>query len=213
LPQQQLHPGIVDFQDYNQYPSHAHNGTVHPAQLLGCADPHSFSSPTTTTYDNNTQPQFHCIAPEELFSPQPLTPISPYQSSKDEDSSDRSSSPGTSSGSSGRSSPTSTPLHRLAINTNVPTAVERQREAAAVSAATNAGWAHHASPVDSLSSQDSGDDRETTFIPPASVKKAVVPSKAKRATRSAPEPAWVEAVLAEDAKRLQDGLNGAVAGK
>jgi len=60
--------------------------------------------------------------------------------------------------------------------------------------------------VDSISSNDS----EQAFIPTPSLRKSSTKTAgAKRSTRSAaPEPAWVEAVLAEDAKRIQEGIEG-----
>ncbi|KIM33765.1 hypothetical protein M408DRAFT_325368 [Serendipita vermifera MAFF 305830] len=183
--------------DYSPY------GSMHTA-----TDAFSFPlyTPTTVnpyqTIQHQQQQQLPtCIAPEDLY-----TPISP---SFPEDADDRALSPlstdnSSNSSNSNRSSPT-----RLGLQIPPSTVSPSSLSLTASSGSSLAPSSGLPSPVDSISSNDSS---EQAFIPTPSLRKSSTKTAgAKRSTRSAaPEPAWVEAVLAEDAKRIQDSIDAGV---
>ncbi|CAG7847305.1 SubName: Full=Uncharacterized protein {ECO:0000313/EMBL:CCA72029.1} [Serendipita indica DSM 11827] len=184
--------------DFGPYPA-----TVHPSQLMmnpqgasSCSDSTLYSSYVSQTQHQHAQQQHipTCIAPEDVFSP--LTPLSDPESGSSD----------------GTSSPSSTTRHNspTRLGLSIPTV-------SLVHPIANASWANLtpslntsvasgpsstlSSPVESLSSHasSSDNDNEPSFVPPPSLKKssASLGKSNKRATRSAaPEPAWVEAILA-----------------
>lgn len=173
--------------DYSPY------GNIHAADAL------SFPLYTPTTVNPYQTIQLPtCIAPEDLFTPiSPSLPDSEDRSDSPLSTDNNSSSSSSSASVSSRSTPTRPGL-QIPANVSSSTSIS-----SGSSLAPSSGLP---SPVDSISSNES----EQAFVPTPSLRKSSTKNAgAKRSTRSAaPEPAWVEAVLAEDAKRIQEGIEG-----
>ncbi|KAG8807413.1 hypothetical protein FRC17_004470 [Serendipita sp. 399] len=174
-----------------------------------------------------------CIAPEDLYSPHPpMTPVSPRSLQDSASSSDSSSTLDSVSNpsQSTRSSPTRPGLSIPSASLANPISNEAWLN---TNTSANGGKFNSSnpsstlsSPVESLSSHASSDvdnDNEPSFVPPPSLKRSTQSmigrsGSNKRATRSAgpehpagatPTAAWVEAVLAEDARRLAEDVAAA----
>ncbi|PVG03186.1 hypothetical protein CPB86DRAFT_431717 [Serendipita vermifera] len=190
-----------------------HSLTTHTLYNNGTVNPYNtYNAYPTSLYSQHQQQQQQqqqlptCINPEDLFTPLPLTPVSPASLEDSSSSDDRDSSP-LSADSNELPTPslssTSTRSTPARPGLTIPTVslISKQHQETPIWSNSNSTLP---SPVDSLSSKASSSDHEPSFIPTPSLKKSTASVKgAKRATRSAaPEPAWVEAVLKEDANRL-----------
>ncbi|KAG8862665.1 hypothetical protein FRC20_011116 [Serendipita sp. 405] len=212
-----LETGLHSFGAHSLYTSPI---TINPTTI----SPYLTYTSSTTTAQQQQLPT--CIAPEALYSPHPpMTPVSP-RSLQDSSSSDSSSSLDSASNpsQSTRSSPTRLGLSIPTASLANPINNESWLSTSGGGAGTKYTGSSNpsstlSSPVESLSSHVSSDldnDNEPSFVPPPSLKKSTqsmmmsVRGSNKRATRSAgPEPAWVDAVSAEDVRRMAEDVAAA----
>ncbi|CAG8670181.1 5605_t:CDS:2 [Acaulospora colombiana] len=187
------------FVDYSVLNGMHGNGTIHPSQLFNTQPESCATAATVATVPTTVDP--HSLTSHTLYNNVSPASLEDSSSSDDRDSSPLSAdsaelpTPSLSS-----TSTRSTPA-RPGLTIPTVSLISKQHQETPIWSNSNSTLP---SPVDSLSSKASSSDHEPSFIPTPSLKKSTASVKgAKRATRSAaPEPAWVEAVLKEDANRI-----------